>query len=328
MRNRGKIGSFLELADRHRIWLLLIAVWAVMSCIAPNFATLANTGSILKASATHLPAAIGLTLVIIAGQLDLSFGSGMSLAGMVTIGFQPRLGWFGAIGAALLVGLLVGALNGLLVTRAKVNSFIATLGTLTILQGVVNIASKGGTLAVQEFAAGDWLENTVFGVFSPRVMIVLGMVLLSEVALHRTLWGRNLLLVGSNPVTAWYAGFSTRGYIAAAFMLSGILSAAGGSLFAVSVSSANPLMGENSLMIVIAAVIIGGASMRGGRGSVLQTAAAVLALVSLSSGLSCMGARPEAQLLASGFVLGASVVYDAILARNADRRKGMRLELL
>jgi len=312
---------------RHRIWALLVGILVVMAAIAPNFATAGNFASILRASATHLHAAVGLTLVMIAGHLDLSFGSGMSWAGMVAIGLQPRLGWSGAVAVALTSGALLGLANGALVTRARVNSFIATLGTLTVVQGMVNIASKGGTLAVQDYAAGDWLEGALLGILCPRVVLCL-LVAAAAALLGRTRPGRNLLLVGANPTTAWYAGIGTAGYVTAAFALSGVLAAAGGALFAMSVSSANPLMGESSLMVVIAAVIIGGTSMQGGRGSVVQTVVAVVALVSLTNGLSCMGARPETQLLASGFVLGASVLYDALLVRAVAARKGRRPELM
>jgi ribose transport system permease protein len=315
-------------AARCRVLLLLLVIWGVMAAIAPNFATTGNLASIFRASATHLPAAIGLTLVMVAGHLDLSFGSGMSWAGMLAIAMQPRLGWAGAAGLALASGAALGAANGALVARARVNAFIATLGTLTIVQGMVNIASKGGTLAVQDFAAGDLLEGAVLGVLCPRVIVCLGLVAVFEVALQRTRPGRNLLLVGANPTTAWYAGIAPSTYVFGAFVISGTLAAAGGALFAMSVSSANPLMGESSLMVVIAAAIIGGTSMQGGRGSVAQTAIGVVALVSLTNGLSCMGARPEAQLMASGLVLGVSVVYDALATRAARLARGRRPDLM
>lgn len=328
MREGSMLKRAAAFAVRYRIVLLLAAIWAFMTATAPNFATTGNFASILRASATHLPAAIGLTLVMSAGHLDLSFGSGMSWAGMIAIGLQPRLGWSGAIGAALASGVVLGLLNGALVAKARVNSFIATLGTLTVVQGMVNIVSKGGTLAVQDFAAGDWLEGAILGMLCPRVIACLALVVVAEAALKRTRPGRNLLLVGANPITAWYAGIPISTYVVGVFALSGMLAAGGGALFAVSVSSANPLMGESSLMLVIAAVIIGGTSMQGGRGSVVQTLVAVVALVSLTNGLSCMGAPHETQLIAGGLVLGASVLYDAWLARGAALRKGRRLALM
>ncbi|MBM3495182.1 MAG: ABC transporter permease [Armatimonadetes bacterium] len=316
MREGSMLKRAAAFAVRYRIVLLLAAIWAFMTATAPNFATTGNFASILRASATHLPAAIGLTLVMSAGHLDLSFGSGMSWAGMIAIGLQPRLGWSGAIGAALASGVVLGLLNGALVAKARVNSFIATLGTLTVVQGMVNIVSKGGTLAVQDFAAGDWLEGAILGMLCPRVIACLALVVVAEAALKRTRPGRNLLLVGANPITAWYAGIPISTYVVGVFALSGLF------------SSANPLMGESSLMLVIAAVIIGGTSMQGGRGSVVQTLVAVVALVSLTNGLSCMGAPHETQLIAGGLVLGASVLYDAWLARGAALRKGRRLALM
>ena len=140
------------IGGRYRIYWLFAAVFSVMALIAPNFLTQTNIFSIMKTTSTYAIVAIGFTVVMICGQLDLSFGSVLTLGGMLAIGLQPKLGWVGSLSAAALAGIICGAINGLLVAKVKVNSFIATLGMMVIVQGIVNIYSKGGTLFVDNFA--------------------------------------------------------------------------------------------------------------------------------------------------------------------------------
>ncbi|MEO7716677.1 MAG: substrate-binding domain-containing protein [Capsulimonas sp.] len=314
-------------AYRARISLLCAAVFAAMSVLAPNFLTLGNLASIFKGMSTNLYAAIGLTIVLIAGQLDLSIGALMTIGGMAAIGLQPRLGWGGAFAVAALLGVIVGAVNGLLVTKAKISSFIVTLGTMTILGGAANLYSKGGTLFVSDFSFADRLDPAGM-LLTPRVLLSLAALVLCAVLLRRTAAGRGVYLIGGSARMAWYSGLPVDTYIIGAFMVSGLLSALGGALFAASLNSANPSMGDRSLMPVIAAVIIGGASMKGGKGSVVESAVAVLTLVALINGLACLGAGFEVQQIASGAVLASVVAYDAWRAVQANAVRGQRKELL
>lgn len=311
---------------RWRIVLLLALVCAVMSVAAPRFASEANAIAVLKAASTHFLPAAGFTLVLAAGALDLSFASVMTMGGMAAVGLAPRLGVGGAALVAVLLGAAVGVVNGLLVARARVDAFIATLGTLTVVQGLVNIASQGGTRSLDDFTVADWLDRS--SLLSPRVLIPVGGVLAVEAFLRLTGAGRSLLLIGGNRRAAWYAGVNTTRSLALAFVASGALSAAGGALFALSLSSASPSLGNGSLVLVIAATIIGGTAMAGGRGSALATATAVLMLVALTNGLSALGAGFEVQLIASGLVLAVTVLAGAAAERRADRWRGARPYLL
>ena len=311
---------------RWRIWLLYAVVASILIALAPNFATRLNQIAILKATSTHLPSMIGFSLVLIVGQLDLSFAAVLTLGAMLCIGLQPALGWAGSTACAIAVGALIGLANGVLVVKARISSFIVTLGTMTMVQGVVNLYSKGGTLSLNDFTMADWLDP--MSLLAPRVMICVALVLVAEVVLQRTPLGRGLFLLGGNSRAAWFSGLNVDLTVILAFVLSGALSAAGGVLFAMSLSSANPAMGTGSLMLVIASVIIGGASMNGGRGSIVQGAVAVLVLVTLTNGMSAMGAGFEVQLVASGVVLAVTVLLDAAVERRRDRRRGARAYLL
>ncbi len=317
-----------RLLTEHRIFLLLAAVWAVMALVAPRFMTLANFTTILKGTSLALPATIGFTIVMIAGKLDLSVGSSITLGGMMAIGLQPHLGWGGSVAAALLCGLAVGLLNGFLVAKVRVDSFIVTLGTMILSQGFIYIFCQGGTLAARSYRFGAWMETPHLPLLPPRVLIGFLLVALFEWLMRRTRVGRNVYLVGGNPATAWASAVPVDRIMIGVFALSGVLSCLGGALFSVGISAALPTMGANSLMEVVAAVIIGGTAMSGGKGSVMNSMVALLTLTMLYNGLECMGAGWEVRKIAGGVVLGAVVLYDAVLAARHRRVRGRRHELM
>jgi ribose/xylose/arabinose/galactoside ABC-type transport system permease subunit len=312
--------------NRYRIYLLFAAVFGLTSAFVPGFLTMGNMVSLLKGGGVHALAAIGFTLVLVTGQLDLSFAACMTLGGMITIGMQPRHGWVGGLAAAMACGLAVGLFNGLLVTKGKVNSFIVTLGTLTVVSGLVNIYGGGGSLNVDDFRLADWLDAP--SLLAPPIVFAVVATLFFELLLHRTTWGKNLLLTGGNLKTAWHAGIKTDGLVTGAFVLSGVLAALGGSLAAMKDSAANPAMGNPSLMIVITAVIVGGTSMKGGKGSVIGSAVAVLMLTAIANGLGIRGLGSEAQQIVSGLVLAVIVLYDAVVANRRELLKGVRADLM
>jgi ribose/xylose/arabinose/galactoside ABC-type transport system permease subunit/ABC-type sugar transport system substrate-binding protein len=321
--------SLSHIAYRSRVYLLCIGVLAFMSYFAPHFATGPNASAMFQQTSTNIYAAIGFTIVLLSGQLDLSIGTTMTLGGMIAVMLHPSLGWAGSFAFAGLAGVAVGAFNGLLVAKARVNSFIVTLGTMTILPGVINILCRGGTIpvSVNDSALADAMDP-VGWLITPRVIVSFIVLAIAALLLRRTRTGRGFYLTGANPQTAWYSGLSVTRYVITAFVISGTLSAIGGAISAVSLSSASPTMGDNSLMLVVAAVIIGGTSMRGGTGSVVKSAVALFTLVALVNGLTCMGAGFQMQLIASGAVLASVVFYDAYRAARQDKIRGQRKELL
>jgi ribose transport system permease protein len=317
----------LALAYRYKVYLLLAAIIAVMAQIAPRFLTAGNFGNILKAAGINLPAAAGFNLVMICGQLDLSIGSAMTLGGMMTVGLEPQLGWAGGFAAALACGLVLGLANGLLVAKARINSFIVTLGTMIIVQNAVFIYCGGGTIPAKSFALSDWLQPAG-AVVTPAILIQFAVVALAAMVLRWTPVGRGFYLLGGNAQTAWFSGLRTDRYVIGAFAASGVLSTFGGAMVAMSEAGANPTLGDSTLMAVVAAVIIGGTSMQGGKGSLLDTAAALVALAALINGLNCRGEGYEVQLMASGLVLALVILYDAFAAYLREKKRGQRPDLL
>ena len=320
-----------DFLDSNRIYLLLIFVFLFMSLAAPNFFTLFNFTNILRGSTLGAIAAIGFAVVMISGQLDLSIATVINLAAVFVIGTQPQLGWPLAILFGVLSGVVVGLINGLLVAKAKINSFIVTLGMMTILQGFTYMYTKGGSLNISDFSFGEWLEKPLIPLLPPKVIIAIILIVIFEIMLVRTRYGKGFFVVGGNKNTAWLAGLNTDNYLISSFIMSGLTAAISGVLFAISISSAVPNMGEKGvspLMTVIAATIIGGTSMAGGKGSIAKSAVAVLLLTMLSNGLNCFGAGYEVQIFASGAVLSIVVLYEAYNLYKQDRIKGLRPGLL
>jgi ribose/xylose/arabinose/galactoside ABC-type transport system permease subunit len=317
-----------SLAYRGRVYILLLLIVGVMAAIAPNFVTVGNFANILKAAGINLLAGIGFTIVMISGQLDLSIGSAMTMGGMMVVGLEPQLGWVGSFFVAILCGVVLGLVNGLLVARAKVSSFIVTLGTMIIVQNAVFLYGKGGTIPASSFALSDWFQRPIAAGITFQIILPLVVMGICAAFLRWTPAGRGFYLVGGNQQTAWYAGLSVQRYLIGAFVLSAVLASFGGALIAMSEAGANPTMGDSSLMTIVAAVIIGGTSMRGGRGTLTGTTVALVALAALINGLSCRGEGFEVQLMASGFVLASIILYDAYSEHRREVRRGQRRDLL
>lgn len=337
----------LLLAHRWRVVLLCAAVFAVMSAIAPNFATPGNFANILKGTGTALPTAIGFTVVLLAGQLDLSVGSAMTMGGMLVMGLAPDIGWAGALAVAVAAGCVQGLISGALVAKAKINSFIVTLGAMLIVYNAMAIYSAGGTIPADQFGLSDWLQRPLVGPaypprpgdagcatawltlwLTPRNLAPMAVLALCALVLRLTPVGRGLYLLGGNAQTAWYSGLRVDSYVIGAFTISAGVSALGGALAAMSEAAASLEAGANLLMTVVAAVIIGGASMEGGKGSVLGSALALVALTALTNGLDCLGAGYEVNLMSSGVVLALVILYDALWLCLRERTKGQRKDLL
>ena len=188
--------------NNNRALIMLAALFILLSATAPNFLSKHNATAILKGASLNGIAAIGFTLIFILRQLDLSIGAVVMLCGMLTIGLQPALGWGGSMAVSLLAGGAVGLVNGLLVVKARVNAFIVTLGTMTIVMGLMHLYSGGGSKAIHDFRFADWLEHAAVPLFPPIVVVTILLVVVAQIVLKYTRVGRNLVMVGGNAETA------------------------------------------------------------------------------------------------------------------------------
>lgn len=332
MHNREeKRNSLLALGNKYRIYILFLLMFTFMSLFAPHFFNVFNLTTILKTASLNATVALGFCIILITAQLDLSIGTIVTFAGIIGLGLKGHIGYGLSLPAAVIAGGLVGLLNGLLVTRMKIHSFIVTIGTMTILQGAIYTFTGGNSVSLatpDAFAVSDFLSRPILPLITPRVLILILLVIGFEIFLRRTQHGRNFFLVGGNKDTAWLAGINTDRYIIGAFVISGVMAAFGGVLFAMESSAATLNMGDNSLMYVITATIIGGTSMAGGKGGALQTVVAVLTLEILYTGIILLGLGNEVKIFVAGLILALVVLYEAYAIYSHERNLGQRPELL
>jgi len=313
---------------------MFLLLFLIATFFAPNFFNPFNLNAMIKAANLYSMMAIGFTIVMICGHFDLSIQAVMNLGAVITLGMFAKSGlpWSVAIILGILCGIVVGLGNGLLVAKAKINSFIVTLGTMTITQGIIYLYCKSGSISVGgDYSFSDLITTEVIPLFPPITIITIIMIVVFAMIMFKTSFGRSVYMVGGNSETAWLAGIKRDRIYIVSYIISGGLSALAGSLFAIGQGTAVPNMGDKGispLMIVIASVIIGGVAMSGGKGDILRSYFAVLTMMVIFNMLSCFGTGYEAQVFAAGLVLAAIVLYESVSNYLQNKIKGIRLPLL
>lgn len=338
---RSAAPSPLLLLLKLRTFIALIAVFAFFSIAAPNFLSMANIVIMTKHVAITAILAIGMTYVIVAGGIDLSVGSivgltGMVAGGLILNGFDTGLGvtiWFNTVEIVLIglgVGVAVGVVNGLLITRLNVTPFIATLGTLYAARGLALLSSDGRT-----FSGLNWSPeygDSGFGWLGAGVMLgvpalIWALVLIGLAAGYagaRTPVGRRIYAVGGNERAAALSGVKVDRVKMVVYMFSGFCAAVVGLVIASQLQAAHPATGETFELNAIAAAVLGGASMSGGRGRVGGAVVGAFVIGVLSDGLVMMGVSSFWQTVIKGVVIVAAVVVDQAQQRmqaRADLRR-------
>ncbi|HLT46923.1 MAG TPA: ABC transporter permease [Rubricoccaceae bacterium] len=280
-----------------------------------TFTTLANQVPALTVIA------VGMTFVLIVGGIDLSVGSVMALCAAV-LGVAVVDGGMGLLPAVLLglaVGLGVGLVNGLVTVRWAIPSFIVTLGTLEVARGAAYLVTDSRALFVGSAVAG--LGAPLPGVgLSPAFFLALAVVITGQVVLARTVFGRYAVAIGTNEEAVRLSGIDPRPTQVAVFALAGLLSGLGGVFHVAYLETADPNAGIGLELSAIAAVVIGGTSLLGGRGSVVNSFLGVLIIAVLQAGLAQLGASEPTKRVVTGAVIVLAVVADAYRHHFTRRR--------
>ncbi|MBT3268641.1 sugar ABC transporter permease [Candidatus Poribacteria bacterium] len=297
--------------------LSLVAIWALFAVVTDGvFLSSRNLLNLTRQASVTAILAIGMVVVIISGNIDLSVGS---LAGFLGAGLAVSHGVFGAPGlasAALMVavGAGLGCCHGLLVAYQRVPAFIVTLGGLMVYRGGMLAITKGGT---PRLPMDSWLKDigngslpqTAWGIPTPLVIVAILSVVMWLVV-SRMRYGRHLHAVGGNAEAAFLSGIDTRRVVVMAFTMMGALAAVGGAVLTARVGSASPEAGRLLELDAIAACVIGGASLMGGRGSIPGALLGALVMGSLDNGMSLANMGPFWQDIVKGSVLVVAVWFD------------------
>ncbi|MDP9478683.1 MAG: ABC transporter permease [Actinomycetota bacterium] len=295
----------------------LIVVFIFLSFASPVFLTADNLFNIGTQTAVVAVIAIGMTLVIITAGIDLSVGSVAALSGvlgvilMVNAGLPPIVG----IAGGILVGATCGLVNGLLVSFAGLNPFIATLGMLTVARGLVFIA----TGAVAVFGAPQSFRLLGQGRIGPipiPIIVILVVAVLGYIVLSRTKLGRYAYAMGSNPEAARLSGIPIKRYLTSVYVISGALAGLGGMIAASRVNSGQPNYGVGLELDVIAAAVIGGASLFGGQGTIVGTLIGAFLIALIRNGAVLLNVDIFYQSVIIGIVIWLAVFWDQYRRRR------------
>jgi ribose transport system permease protein len=323
---RRRVVRLAGLADMAGMLAVLLGLIVLFGLLSRSVLTGATLRSVLNQNADLMVVAVGMTFVLIVGGIDLSVGSVLGLSGSV-LGLA-LVGWGLplplALAVSLGVGLGCGLLNGLIGVAWALPSFIVTLGMLEMARGGAYLAS--GSLTAYVGGGLEWVSRPIgsLGGVSPALLIALGVVIAGQVVLSRTVFGRKLVAIGTNEAAVRLCGIDPRGPRVAAFALSGLLAALGAVFQTSRLSVADPNAGVGLELSAIAAAVIGGTSLMGGRGSVVRTFLGVLIIAVLQTGLMQVGAKEPTKRLITGAVIIAAVVIDQQRAGWSARLRGRR----
>lgn len=325
----GSVGPFLAL-------LVIVLFFGICdkSFGSGEFISLKNSRLIANSAAMIAIPALGMTMIIVAGGIDLSAGTALTLCGTVLVTMmnnqQPVAGESGfttaiamAVGVCLLTGLLCGSTNGLLITSTQVVPFIVTLGTMSIFLGIGQIIAKESTVQADTARIPEWLDRLCYTgsngdrysliPFLPTSTVVAALLaIIVDVVLRFTVFGRNLFAIGSNRSTARLCGVPIFKTVWALYAIAGLLFAIGGILYIGNIKNGNPKDGVGMELLVIAAVVLGGGSLSGGRGSVLGTMIGAIIIYVIRSGCTQLQISNTYTHIIIGAIIIIAVIVDQL----------------
>ncbi len=306
---------------RERPIVLILVVYVIFSlAVVPQFASPKNLLDILVQASDLIVLAIGLGFVILNGGIDFSVTAVTALASVVgasimnlDTGFLAGspFGFLAAIAVMLGIGLGVSAINGVSVVILKMPSFIATMATSLVFGGAAVFYTKSATITNLPRAFTFIGDGSLLGIPVP-IIVAAVVVLVSHYALSSTVFGRNVYAVGSNPKASFISGLPVKRTIFTLFLLSGLLAALGGTVMSARLGAGTPSLGQERLMDIVAAVIIGGTSIFGGSGTVLGTVAGALFITILNNSLNLVGIPWYMVIIVKGAVIFFIAVFDAV----------------
>jgi ribose transport system permease protein len=301
-----------------RMLLLIVAVMLGLSLASPYFLTVSNLLNVMDQSVVVGMVALGQTLVILIGGIDLSVGALAGVTGIILGLSFPSLGLFGGVAACLGAGAVAGLVNGAVITFGRVAPFVVTLGMMSVGRSLAYVLSGASSIGNLPPALGLLSSETLLGI--PLNFWCL-------VVVYALCWwfltyakgGRTLYAIGSNPEAARVAGLGIARWSIFAYVVSGVMSAVATVFLASRILSIDPIGGSGLELDAIAAVVIGGASLFGGRGSIIGTLFGVFIMVFIRNGLNLLNVSPYWQGTAIGSIIIAAVLVERVLSGERGR---------
>ena len=310
----GRLSSRLEI----RMLGLALLIAAALSVLSPYFLRTNNLLNLLDQSVVVGIVSIGMTFVILTGGIDLSVGSVLGVTAILFGLAAPHVGLVLAIVLGVLAGAGIGALSGVLVARFGLAAFVVTLGVMAIGRSFAYIFSAATAISNLPPSLGEMIYLSLFGI-RLNVAVLAALYVVAWLYLAYTKGGRTIYAIGSNKEAARTAGLNVLLYSVVPYVVSGVLAAVAGVLLSAQILSIDPLAGTALELDAIAAVVIGGASLYGGRGSIAGTLIGVAIMVMIRNGLNLLGVSPFWQGSAIGSIIIAAVLAERLLSARTRR---------
>ncbi len=318
---RQAFRRYLPVIVRQSIWVLLATIAVIFYFAASNFLTLQNLVNILSYASILGIMVIGQSLILITGNMDLSMESTLGLCGLLGVWLissrgDPQYGsglMFNplvSIAIALGLGVLIGWINGNLITRFKINNFVVTLSMLIALRGVMYIITSGSTVYSNN-ASYNNIGIGKLGIINYPVLVMLALFVVAYIVLKYTQFGRELFAVGANRQAALASGINPDARIRQVYMISGFLAALAGVLLSARLTNVIATMGKGTVFEVFAAAVIGGVSLQGGIGTIVGAFGGVLLLSTINSGLNLMEVNVFWVDVVRGMIILIAMLIDA-----------------
>jgi ribose/xylose/arabinose/galactoside ABC-type transport system permease subunit len=298
-------------APQYGLLMGFIVLCAILTVVSPVFLTKSNLLNVALQASVDAILAYGQTFVILTAGIDLSVGSVLALSGVLMASMTNQHGVAAGIVIGLAAGAALGAINGLFVTGAKMAPFIATLAMLAIARGLTYIYTQGLPIGVHEPSFEMFGQGLVATVPVP-VILMLAIFLICLFVLGQTRFGRYVYAIGSNPEVTRLSGIPINRYVIGVYAISGLLAAVGGLILTGRLNTADPNSGTGYELDVIAAVVIGGTSLFGGRGSVFGTLVGALIIAVVANGLVLLNVNPFWGQAVKGGIILVAVLADSI----------------
>lgn len=319
--DKGKTKKKFDFTKYMALIAFIILV-IIITALNPQFIAPNNLLNLLRQASVNALIAFGMTFVILTAGIDLSVGSILAFTGAIIasmiLGGTPA--WLaGLIG--LIIGALLGALNGVFITWGKVTPFIATLATMTIWRGATYVFTGGNPITGGKMNTNFFFQfigqGYLFGIPFP-VIITLIAFIICYILLHKTAFGRKTFALGGNEKAAFVAGVKTKKTLIIIYTISGLLAALAGFILTSRLGSAQPDAGTGYEMDAIASTVIGGASLMGGKGRMSGTLVGALLIASLSNGMNLLGINSFYQQIVKGVVILIAVMIDSQTQKNRE----------
>lgn len=317
MLGRRSLSFVRGLVVNYGILLLLVGLVAGIAAAQPNFVDPTNLLNLLQQWAPVGIMAIAGTFVVIAGGFDLSVGGTYALAAVIVASLTESHSLPLALAAALSIGLGVGLLNGLVVTKAHVNPFIATLGTGQVVRGAAFVYTAAAPVVVADEAFGI-LGTEKLGPLAISSIIFLGLLAIGGLVLAKSAYGRKVYAVGGNREASILTGIRADRIVISTYVLSGLSAALAGIIVASRLGQGIADLGELIEFDVIIAIVLGGTAISGGVGAIWRTAVGVALLAVMQNGFDTLRVNPFWQILIKGAILVGAVAWDEYVTRRKE----------